>query len=83
MLTVRNDEGVLLGPYTKKTFWKGSNFRLICTKLVHLIGVVLVWIFRKRPFGPGQTLYSPLSLWFLVCFGKESPGLQLNFSFLI
>ena len=26
---MKNNEGVILGPYHQKTFWKGTNFRLI------------------------------------------------------
>ena len=28
-----NDEGVLLGPYPQKTFWKRTNFRLVWKKI--------------------------------------------------
>ena len=31
--TMQNDEGVLLGPYSQKTFLKGTNFRIVYKKL--------------------------------------------------
>jgi hypothetical protein len=32
-ISYENNEGVLVGPYSQKTFLKGTNFRMECKKL--------------------------------------------------
>ena len=57
---MKNNEGVILGPYHQKTFWKGNNFRLVWkkngSKSLKLAEILRFW---KNLSEIGQFLKTP------------------------
>ena len=63
--SMKNYKGVVLGPYSLKTFWKGTNFRLVRTKIgpqYKNLAEILKKMVRNWPFSKINSRNSKIEL---------------------